>query len=107
MWSLNEAVGKWPETFQEARLLVQQIAASHGYQPFKEIVKDRMKRSTGDDGKAFKAGECREEWLSSDVPELWAEAMTRCQHAGGYCGQDGFCHYGDCNMTMRVNPAAE
>lgn len=29
-------------------------------------------------------------------PERFAAAMARCRHSGALCGQDGFCHYGDC-----------
>lgn len=25
--------------------------------------------------------------------ERFAKAMMKCQHAGGYCAQDGFCHF--------------
>jgi len=41
-------------------------------------------------------GKPRESWLKSEVPEKFAEAMMKCQHLGAYCGQDGFCHFGDC-----------
>lgn len=38
----------------------------------------------------------RESWLKMD-PEHFAAAMMRCQHAGAYCAEDGFCHFdGDC-----------
>lgn len=38
-----------------------------------------------------------EAWLSSDVPERFAEAAIKCQHAGGFCMDDGFCHFdGQC-----------
>jgi hypothetical protein len=44
------------------------------------------------DGKAIP----RESWLRSKSHVRWAAAMTKCQHAGGHCGADGYCHYGDC-----------
>lgn len=31
--------------------------------------------------------------LLSTKPEVWAEAMVRCKHAGAFCGADGYCHY--------------
>ncbi len=99
-WSLNAATGFWPKNFQAARKYVHQIAASHGYEPFTEIVKERTKRPNGRDAALLKSGGCRETWLSSDVPSIFAEACMRCQHPGGYCMQDGFCHYGDCDMEM-------
>jgi hypothetical protein len=39
---------------------------------------------------------CTERWLRSSDHAKWAEAMTRCRNAGGTCGADGYCHYGDC-----------
>lgn len=47
----------------------------------------------------------REEWLrpSGDTDldhERFAKAMMKCQHGGGYCASDGFCHHdGDCFKT--------
>lgn len=35
----------------------------------------------------------RESWLRGNNHEQFALAMMRCQHAGGYCAQDGFCHF--------------
>ena len=37
-----------------------------------------------------------ENWLKSEDNEKWAEAMMKCKHPAGFCGQDGYCHYGDC-----------
>lgn len=38
--------------------------------------------------------------------ERFANAMMKCRHAGGYCAEDGFCHYdGDCFKT--ASPAVE
>lgn len=34
-----------------------------------------------------------EQWLKSDDDEKFAEAAIRCQHAGGFCLSDGYCHY--------------
>jgi len=101
MWSLNDAIGRNPKTYAEARKLVQQIAATHGYPPLEEITKDRKKVAPLEDRRLLKAGVCKESWLSSDYPELWAEAMMRCQHPGGHCGQDGYCHMGDCDMETK------
>lgn len=100
MWSLSAAISRYPKTFQQARLLVQQVASSHGYEPFEEVVKPRVPRARGEDRRIFREGGCREAWLKSDIPELWAEAVSRCKHSGGYCGQDGFCHLGGCCMEM-------
>lgn len=47
----------------------------------------------------------REEWLRpvADLDlhhERFAKAMMKCQHAGGHCAEDGFCHFdGDCFKT--------
>jgi hypothetical protein len=81
---------------------VQAYAAGHGL-VLEEIVRERPCRPRGsrEDRQFLKDGGCKEEWLESDVPELWAEAMCRCRHPGGFYGQDGFCHYGDCSMAMR------
>lgn len=101
-WSLSAALNRYPKTFNEARLVVQQVAASHGYEAFEEIKRVRVPRARGGDRRVLRDGGCREAWLGSVVPELWAEAMVRCKHAGGFCGQDGYCHFGDCNMEMKL-----
>lgn len=101
MWSLSAAIDRYPKTFSDARILVQQIAAKHGHEPLEEITKPRMPQARGDDRRTLKDGGCLEAWLSSDIPELWAESMMRCQHPGGFCGQDGFCYYGDCDMKLK------
>ncbi|NNP70945.1 hypothetical protein [Acinetobacter sp. Ac_5812] len=37
---------------------------------------------------------CRESWLKdSATGEQFAEAMMKCQHPFGLCGQDQYCHY--------------
>ena len=47
-------------------------------------------------------GRAFESWLvpkgNDDVDhERFAKAMMKCQHGGGHCAQDGFCHHdGDC-----------
>lgn len=115
-WSTGEETGHWlnlshltgvfPSDFAAARQWVTAWADRHGMD-LEERVKRRDPRPSPAENKLFLAGGCREEWLSSDVPKLWAEAVTRCQHAGGYCGQDGFCHYGDCAMVMRPQPDGE
>ncbi|MGV8865201.1 MAG: hypothetical protein ACOH2T_29195 [Pseudomonas sp.] len=103
-WSLSHMENRWPSSFVEARAWVAAYGAGYG-QTFDEVVKERQKAATGDDRKLLKAGGCREAWLSSDVPALWAGAQVRCQHAGAYCGQDGYCHFGTCDMEM--NPDTE
>jgi hypothetical protein len=42
----------------------------------------------------------RESWLRSDDSDKFAEAAVKCQHAGGFCLDDGFCHFeGICFRT--------
>lgn len=46
-------------------------------------------------------GAPREQWLrggdSEDDHSRFAAAMMKCQHAGAFCAEDGFCHHdGDC-----------
>lgn len=60
-----------------------------------------------------KLGPPREAWLRG-TDEQWAEAMMRCQHPAGFCGQDGFCHFdGDCfggnadKHTKRAKPLTD
>lgn len=101
-WNVTHLEGRVFRTFKEARSWVRAYAARYG-QSVTEVVKERAKRASGEDAKLLRAGGCREAWLESDVPALWAEAQMRCQHPGGFCGADGFCHYGDCDMVM--NPA--
>lgn len=38
----------------------------------------------------------RESWLRSTDDDKWAAAMVACRHPAGFCGADGYCHYGDC-----------
>ena len=103
-WCINSVINRQPANYADARLIVAQLAATHGHPPFSELVQERQKRPTRAASALFKKGECKEEWLKSDIPALWAEAMVRCQHPAGYCGQDGYCHYGDCDMQM-TSPA--
>lgn len=43
-----------------------------------------------------------EAWLKSDDPERFAEAAIKCEHAGGFCMEDGYCHLdGACFRTDR------
>jgi hypothetical protein len=100
-WNVTTQLNLNHRTFAEARRWVHAYAAGYG-RKVEEVVKPRKKSPTGNDAKVFRAGGCKEQWLSSDIPDLWAEAMVRCQHPGGHCGQDGFCHYGDCKMEMAV-----
>jgi len=45
----------------------------------------------------------RETWLKSEDPEKFAAAAIKCEHAGGYCMSDGFCHFdGVCFRTDRA-----
>lgn len=104
--NLSAMLDVWPASFPEARKWVAAYAAGHG-QVLEEECKDRGPRPAPEDRRVLRAGGCREAWLSSDVPELWAEAMVRCKHAGGYCGQDGFCHYGSCDMEMLPAPLVQ
>jgi len=103
--NLSAERGEWPQGFAAARKWVHAYAAGHGL-VLEEIVPERHRypKPSREDRRILKEGGCKEDWLESDVPELWAEAMCRCQHPGGFCGQDGFCHYGDCRMTMRLRP---
>ena len=46
----------------------------------------------------------REAWFKSDNHERFASAAVKCQHAGGFCMSDGYCHFdGEC---FRSNLAA-
>lgn len=98
-WNVTKQAGATLKTFAEARLWASAYAARYG-QTVTEIKEERIRRAVGADRKMFKAGRCLEAWLSSDVPELAAEAMMRCKHAAGFCWQDGFCHRGTCDMDM-------
>lgn len=103
-WNLSYFEGNWPSSFKEARKWAQAYAARYG-QTFEEIVPERPPIGSKADRKLLKTGGCREEWLRSDVPALFAEAAVRCQHAGAFCMSDGYCHFGDCDMLME--PIAE
>jgi len=51
-------------------------------------------------------GTPRESWLKggdTDADhERFALAMDKCQHSGGFCAEDGECHYaGDCFLSAR------
>lgn len=100
-WSLSLLENVWPATYADARAWLATYAARHG-QVFTEVDPRRppAKRATGDDAKLLKSGGCREAWLRSDVPTLWAEAMVRCRSAAADCGAKGFCDFGDCDMEM-------
>lgn len=48
----------------------------------------------------------KESWLRSDDPKKFAIAACRCQHPGGFCIQDGHCHYGgDCFKSISKFPS--
>ena len=98
-WNASLMMAKQFASFAEARAWVAEYAAQHG-QEIEEKKKPQMARPRGEDAKLLRSGGCAERWLASDVPTLWAEAMVRCKHPAGYCGSDGYCHYGDCDMLM-------
>lgn len=100
-WNVSNLLGIYPKSFQDARKWVRAYAAGYG-QSIVETRPDREKQPTGADGKLLKSGGCKESWLDSEIPKLFAEAATRCQHGAGFCLQDGYCHYGECNMEMDV-----
>lgn len=95
-------------TEREARDYIKVFATGSGLH-LTELISEEKKcpRPGREDAALLRQGIVKEEWLASDVPTLWAEAMVRCQHPAGFCGQDGFCHYGDCKMEMKpVEPHA-
>lgn len=98
-WSASLLHDKWFKNFAEARQWAKAHLAQHGQEAV-ETTKRQRPRARGDDAKLLRSGGCSERWLSSDVPTLWAEAMMRCRHPAGYCGSDGYCHNGDCDMRM-------
>lgn len=45
---------------------------------------------------------CEHDLLSNNH-ETWANAMVRCQHAGAFCGADGYCHNeGNCFVDQEL-----
>ncbi len=94
-WSLNITEDVHPKTFAEARKVVAAYAWKHG-QAIEEIRAEAPPRGTKADYALAKVGGAKEEWLASDVPALFAEAMMKCEHSGGHCAYDGYCHYGGC-----------
>lgn len=102
-WSASAQEHILPPDFKSAREWVKAYGVKHN-QTITERIKEREKQPKGIDRILFKSGTCHERWLESDVPKLFAEAAIRCQHAGAYCMQDGFCHYGDCDMVMNERP---
>jgi hypothetical protein len=106
--NLSAVKGIFPDSEEGARKWLKTFAEGHGLHLTERLkVKKHIPRGNREQYRDLKAGVVKEEWLASDVPALWAEAMVRCQHPGGHCGQDGFCHYGDCNMQMmpeKANP---
>lgn len=97
--NLSNVTRVWPSTFKEARRWVAAWLAGYGRTATEATKKPRAKVHIVERRLAC-AGTCREAWLSSEDPTLFAEAMMRCQHPGAFCASDGFCHYGDCNMEM-------
>lgn len=104
-WNVSHLEKVRPANFKIARQWVAAYASRFG-EVLEEIIKPRTPIAVGADRKLLKAGGCHEAWLESSIPELWAEACMRCQHPGGFCSQDGFCHYGNCNMVMKPRPPA-
>lgn len=102
-WNVSYMQGVYPPSFSEARKWVHAYAAGFG-QTIDEERKERMKAPVGEDRKLLRAGGCKESWLRSDVPTLFAEAAVRCKHAGAFCMSDGYCHFGTCNMQMDPEP---
>ena len=103
VWNLSSYENHYPPSFAEARLWVAQYLGRYGQEAIEaEPNRPRAKRPSGTDRKVLETGGCLESWLMSDTPRLFGEAMVRCKHAGGYCGEDGFCHYENCDMTMNV-----
>lgn len=54
----------------------------------------------------MRLGAPHESWLRGGDTDLdhsrFAAAMMNCQHGGGYCAQDGFCHHdGDCFRSAK------
>lgn len=86
-WDLSHLEGRYPANFAEARQFVKQYGLRYG-QVIEEVAKPKRWR--------LPKGPVDESWLESENPQKFAEAMLVCEHAGGYCGQDGYCHYGDC-----------
>lgn len=43
----------------------------------------------------------RESDLRSADHDRWAAAAAVCRHPAGFCGADGYCHYGDCFRRPR------
>src|SRR6185369_15647322 len=70
-WNVSAMLDIWPPSFKQARQWVAAYAAGYG-QTVEEIRKDQIKRPAGGDRKLLKAGGCREAWLTSDVPQLFA-----------------------------------
>lgn len=103
VWNLSHCEDHYPASFSDARTWVAQYLSRYGQEAIEaEPTRPRAKRPSGTDRKVLETGGCLESWLMSDTPRLFGEAMVRCKHAGGYCGQDGFCHYENCDMTMNV-----
>jgi hypothetical protein len=105
-WNLSRTLGHYPATFAGARAWVTDYAAAYGQTVVEAPpLHPRWPQPDGEDRKLLRAGGCREGWLSSAVPALWAEAMTRCQCPAADCGKAGLCRYGHCDMIMDAMPA--
>lgn len=100
-WNLSVLENVWPDNFAVARRWIAAYGSRYG-QVIGEAppCRPRSPRPSGKDRAILKSGGCCEAWLSSDCPPLWAEAMIRCRHAAGFCGKDGYCHSGACDMEM-------
>ena len=99
-WNVSAMTGHWPRSFTEARQWIEAYAGRYGHEVIETLPPNRKKRAPKEDRAVLNSGGCREAWLSADYPDLYAEACLRCRHPGGFCSQDGYCHYGDCDMEM-------
>lgn len=91
------------KNFKQARSWVNAISIRYNLN-IQEKIRKVMPRPKGYDRMLLKQGGCKEAWLSSDIPNLYAEAMMRCHNASGECSYKGFCVFRDCNMIMENKP---
>lgn len=103
-WELGRAEGHVFAEYAAARQFVAVWAARYG-QSIQEVKTLRKSYPRGSHAhRALMAsGGCLESWLTSDAPELFATAMTRCGSPAQDCHHAGRCQYGDCNMQMDIS----
>lgn len=103
-WELGRAEGHVFAEFAAARQFVAVWAARYG-QTIQEV--RTLRKSYPRGSRAHRAlmagGGCLESWLTSDAPELFATAMTRCNSPAQDCQYAGYCRYGDCEMQMDIS----